>query len=127
MIALLASQETVRFTLSNDAWSQLPDGPIEVTGIFLSPTDDVTDYWSLSSIGISQSNGGPAIYFDIWRAKNDGASFIDQFKRASTVVFSKGTVPIGKFDLSGSGAAMSALIDCRDFIRSDPNFDPFAH
>lgn len=127
-IAALPAQETIRFALSNPVWRSLTDNDsMRIAATFQSRNGRISDYWNLASVGTSEAKGGPRIHFDIWRAKNDGASFIEQFQRASSIGFWRGTVPVATFSLNGSNAMMESLIRCRTSLQLDKEFDPFAN
>lgn len=125
-IASFAARETLSFALQNAAWKSLVDGDLRVRATFMNAARKITDLWDLDSIGTSETNGGPRINFEILRSRNDGVSFVDQFRTADSIMFWRGTVPIATFDLKNSGSLIDALLRCRTSVRVDKSFDPFA-
>lgn len=125
-IAAKGSESTYRFVLRNPAWKSLSQGGLRVRATFLDRSGEITNMWNLSAEATSEASGGPQIHFDILRAKNDSADFIDQFKRATSLWFWRDEVPIADFKLVGSAAMMNTLARCRAHLRIDETFDPFA-
>jgi len=126
MIVAAGAEKEYRFALANDAWRSLEDGDLTLQAAFVDREEDVSDVWSLSTTATSGSNGGPRINWTILRAKNDGANFVDQMRTGYALWFLVDEVPIAKFNLDRSAAALDALDRCRSAIRVDENFDPFA-
>lgn len=126
-IASLPHRETIMVALANPAWKSLPDDDDASIDATFSGAKGITDSWRLKTRFTSADKGGPRINFEIERAANDGASFIDQMKRSTRLTFwRKGTVALASYPLVGSAAAIDTLFACRTHLRTAPDFDPFA-
>lgn len=126
-IASLPHQETIRVALANPAWKSLADDEDATIDATFSGAKGITDSWRLAATFTSAAKGGPRINFEIEKAANDDASFIDQMRTSTRLTFwRKGTVSLASYSLAGSAAAISALMSCRAHLRTAPDFDPFA-
>lgn len=126
-IASLPHQETIRIALTNPAWKSLTDDDAATIDATFSDAKGISDSWKLASTFTSAAKGGPRINFEIEKAANNGASFIDQMRSSMRLTFwRKGTVSLASYSLADSGAAISALMSCRTHLRTAPDFDPFA-
>ena len=121
-----ANDSDLTFSLQNEAWKSLKnDESSRLWGHFLKH-GKITDSWNLDVVTRNDGKIRPTILFTISRAKNDGASFIDQFSAAEQLAFFRDNVPVAVFDLQGSSEAIAALLSCRASLQANPNFDPFA-
>lgn len=126
-IISIPHQETIHVSLRNPAWKSLPDDADARIGATFSSTTRIGDSWSLAASFVSASNGGPRITFEIHRAANDNASFLEQMARSHRLAFWRegGSILLASFPLAGSAAAIDSLLRCRAMLRTDPDFDPF--
>jgi hypothetical protein len=126
-IASYPSSSSLLFSLTNPAWKSLKaDSKLSLTATFTNAAKKITDLWQLSAVVETSEMGVPSIKFDIERAKNDGANFIDQFKRSTSIWFWKDRVPVADFSLAGSANMIEVLLECRTRLQLNENFDPFA-
>jgi hypothetical protein len=124
-IASMPNRSTLIFSIQNERWVSLGnEEDIRVSAIFRSK-GQITDGWSLDSISMNANGTKPGFRFDIDVAKNDSASFPDQFSKSDTLEFVKDKIPLASFTLKGSRQALAYLYQCRDLLRENPNFDPF--
>ena len=125
-VAATGQQAELVFSLKNNAWKSLPDDKEGRLWAHFSTGRTLTDSWNLSVVSYNSDERGPVLNFTIDRAKNDGASFIEQFSAADSVSFFREKVPVATFDLQGSSQGIGLLVGCRAYLRADPSFDPFA-
>lgn len=126
-ISSLPHRETIRVALTNPAWKSMIDDDDATIDATFSDAKGITDSWKLASTFTSATKGGPRVNFEIERSVNDGVSFIDQMRTSRRLTFwRQGTVSLASYSLKDSAAAISALLQCRAHLRTDPDFDPFA-
>lgn len=126
-IISLPHQETIHVSLRNPAWKSLPDDDDARIAATFSSASEILDSWSLAARFVSANNGGPRITFEIHRAANDNANFLEQMARSHRLAFWRegGAILVASFPLAGSAAAVDSLLRCRAMLRTDPDFDPF--
>jgi hypothetical protein len=125
-IASPANDAALTFSLQSEAWMSLKNEESSRLWAHFLTRGKITDSWNLDVVSRNDGKIKPTILFTIERAKNDGASFIDQFSAADQIAFFRDKVPVAIFDLKGSSAAVNQLLACRAILRADPSFDPFA-
>lgn len=116
---------SLTFSLKNDAWRSLADDEKGRLSAHFIAGGEVTDVWDLAIVSYNNKERGPIINFTIDRAKNDGASFIQQFSGAQSISFHRDKVPVARFELKQSAKAIATLLSCREYLRASPDFDPF--
>jgi hypothetical protein len=125
-IASIPNRPRLLFSIKNASWASIKnEEDMRVNAVFRIRGRPV-DGWSLDAVGMNTDETGPGFKFEIDNAKNDDASFLSHFSRSETLEFFNGKVPVGKFSLARSKDAISLLYKCRDQLRANPNFDPFA-
>jgi hypothetical protein len=124
-IVSIPNRSTLIFSIQNERWKSLEnEQDIKVSAFFRS-RGQITDGWSLDSISMNDKETKPGFRFDIDVAKNDSASFPDQFSKSDTLEFVKDKIPLANFTLKGSRQALVYLYQCRDLLRKNQDFDPF--
>lgn len=125
-IASLPNRSKLIFSVQNPQWSSIADDEsMRINAIFRIKGRAV-DGWSLAAVGMNATGAKPGFKFEIENAKNDSASFPDQFSRSDSLELFNDKIPVGKFNLVGSSQAIGLLFQCRAKLRGNPNFDPFA-
>jgi hypothetical protein len=125
-VASVPNRPELIFSIQNAQWVSIEnDAKIRINAIFR-VNGKAVDAWSLDAVGMNTEETKPGFRIQIDSAKNDSASFPRQFARSETLEFFNNKIPVSKFALVRSSDAIALLYQCRDQLRANQNFDPFA-
>ncbi|MCF1709135.1 hypothetical protein L0V05_09935 [Tabrizicola sp. J26] len=102
------SADTFQFIIGDEAWNSIEQGKLYTVGIAFGNRDPWT----------GDAEGGrlgelPTLTVDVGFEKNKAATFIDEFRRMTSVAVTYENKEIARLTLSGTNAAMQEVINCQ--------------